>query len=85
MALFAVGAICFLRTAIFHFAPHADLLPQLAAMATGLYLGQEVLPQAMSEKIKGLIQPRTQKASSLGFASIGLGILHLFFAGVVLL
>ena len=85
MALLAVGVICLLRTTILHFAPHADLLPQVAAMAMGLQLGHEALPAAASEKIKGLVQPLAQNAELLAFVSLGLGIVHIALAGVVLL
>jgi hypothetical protein len=84
MALLAVGVLCFLRTTVFFFAPHADLLPQLAAMAVGLQLGREALPAAASETVNDLFQSLPRSAELLGFVSLGLGILHLFLAGIVL-
>ena len=50
----------------------------------GLQLGHEAIPGAAAEKVKGLVQPLIQNAELLGFASLGLGILHLFLASVVL-
>ncbi len=85
IALLVVGAVCFLRNTLFHFAPHADLLPQLMAIVMGLQLSHEALPQVVSEKTKGLAEPLARYAQLLGFASIGLGVFHLLFAAVVLL
>ena len=39
----AVGILCFFRALIFHFAPLADIFPQLTAIVGGLFLGKELL------------------------------------------
>jgi hypothetical protein len=85
IVLLVVGVFCFLRTTIFYFAPHADLLPQLVAVAMGLLLKQRATPGEAAEKIGGLLNFSTQNAALLSSASLVLGILHLFLGGLPLL
>ena len=48
----AIGLICFLRVTILHFAPHADILPQISAIVAGLFLGKELLMKKPKEDEK---------------------------------
>ncbi|HNV70066.1 MAG TPA: hypothetical protein PKO06_10230, partial [Candidatus Ozemobacteraceae bacterium] len=49
VAALAIGLLCFVRALILYFAPLADLLPQLAAVVTGLFLGKELLLKKPAE------------------------------------
>lgn len=43
VVVLAIGLLAFLRMLLFHFAPFADILPQLSAILAGLILGRELL------------------------------------------
>ena len=85
VAALVVGLILFLRTTLFHFAPLADILPQLAAIAMGLLLGQASLPPAIGEKLKPLVASLAGAQKQIGLACLVLGVLHLVLGGIVLL
>lgn len=44
----AVAVVALLRTTLLHFAPLADILPQLTAAVAGLFLGKELLMKKMA-------------------------------------
>lgn len=84
-AAMIVGILCFLRTTLFHFAPHADLLPQVLAVGLGLALASQSLPAPIATKLKRPIDLLTPLLPQLGLAALVLGVLHLLLAGVALI
>jgi hypothetical protein len=84
VAALTVGALLFLRTTLLHLAPLADIVPQLAAMAMGLLLGQGSLPPALKEKLRPVVARLDGLQKQLGLACLALGVLHLVLGGIIL-
>ena len=68
----AIGILCFLRTTLLHFAPHADILPQLSAIVAGLFLGKELLLKK-SELAEQAETSTGEAAAGTGEAAAGTG------------
>ncbi|NLF38594.1 hypothetical protein GX586_04070, partial [bacterium] len=88
----AVGVGSFLRNLVFFLAPFADLLPQLAVVAAGLFLGKELIMQiAGGTKAADALAKQQAKIDAIeryqvpiGLACLVLAVIHLFFGGIVL-
>ena len=84
-----IALIGFLRNLLLHFAPLADLLPQLLAIVAGLLLGKELLlKMAAGTKAQGALAKQQQRLELLkkyqvpiGVACLVLALLHLVLGG----
>jgi hypothetical protein len=102
VVILAVGALSLVRAVLFcGFALFADLLPQLAAIVAGLFLGKEMIfkkpavtgeEATKAEKVQEKIAQYEAKISllekfqvPLGIACLVLGVLHLLLGGFPLL
>ena len=91
-ALLAVGILALLRTVVFCFAPLADILPQLSALALGLTLisvkdleqkvGNEKVQSTLSrlQAFGNTLQPHQVL---LGKIALALGMIHLLIGGIL--
>jgi hypothetical protein len=62
-----------------------DGLPQVAGFASGALLARERLSALFAnEKVAGVLNTLKQYQATLGFASIGFGVVHLLLGGFVL-
>lgn len=91
-ALLIVGILALLRTVVFCFAPLADILPQLSALALGLTLvsvkdleqkmGNEKVQSTLSrlQALRNTLQARQVLLGKIAFA---LGMIHLLIGGIL--
>ena len=97
LAALAIGLVSFLRALVFHFAPLADLLPQVSAILAGLLLDKELLlkkrasavaveqkAQDLLARNQAILEKLQQKQVPLGVACLALGLLHLLMGGATL-
>jgi len=71
--------------------PFSDLIPQLVAIAMGLFLGLELILQASAstkaeaavKKSEATIRKMGQYQVALGWTCIGLGVFHMLFGGLL--
>jgi hypothetical protein len=102
VVILAVGALSLVRALLFcGFALFADLLPQLAAIVVGLFLGKEMIfkkptvtgeEATKAEKVQEKIAQYEAKIAlletcqvPLGIACLVLGVLHLLLGGFPLI